>query len=78
MGAIVLSFFDTMLFCAIIVFCAFLFVWALNRFVGITFDGEVMKWGRIVIGLICFIAFLRWLFAVLGMVAYPHYFPGVF
>jgi hypothetical protein len=67
MEIIIIGFFKMLLYCAVIIFVAFLFVWGLNYFLGVTLDGNVMKWGRIVVGLLCFIAFLIWLFSVLGL-----------
>lgn len=78
MPAIVIGFFEMALYCAIIIFVAFLFIWGLQYFLGVTLDANVYKWGKIVVGLLCFIAFLMWLFSVLGLGGgLPSYFPAL-
>src|SRR5688572_30591286 len=67
MGNILLSFFEMLLYCAIIIFVAFIVVWALCTIFGIAIDGDVLKWGKVVVGLLCFIAFLAWVLGVLGL-----------
>jgi hypothetical protein len=77
MAGIVVGFFQMALYCAVIIFVAFLFVWGLKYFLGVDLDANVYKWGKIVVGLLCFIAFLIWLFSVLGLGGgLPNYFPG--
>ncbi len=76
MGGIIIGFFEMALYCAIIIFIAYLFVWGLQFFLGIAIDGNVFYWGKMIIGLLCFIAFLSWLFSVLGLGGgLPHFFP---
>jgi len=78
MGAILIGFLQALLYCAIIIFIAFCFVWAM-RWLGIAIDGDVLKWGRIIVGLICVIVMLTWLLGALGLLggaAYPHFFRG--
>jgi hypothetical protein len=76
MGGIIIGFFQMALYCAVIIFVAFLFVWGLKYFLGVDLDANVYKWGKIVVGLLCFIAFLMWLFSVLGLGGgLPNYFP---
>ena len=73
---IVISFFEMLLFCVFVVFVAFLIVWGFTRILGEQIDANVYKWGKVLVGLICFIAFLVWIGGVLGMgVSFPHYFP---
>lgn len=75
MGGIIIGFFQMALYCAVIIFVAFLFVWGLKYFLGVDLDPNVYKWGKIVVGLLCFIAFLLWLFSVLGLGGgLPNYF----
>jgi hypothetical protein len=67
LGAIIIGFFVMILYCAIIIFIAYLFVWGLQYFLGVAIDANLFYWGRMIIGLICFIAFLTWLFGALGI-----------
>lgn len=65
-GAILIGFLTALLYCAVIIFVALLFVWGM-RFIGVNIDGEVYKWGKIIVGLICVIVMLTWLLGVLGL-----------
>lgn len=69
-GAILISFLYALLYCAIIILIAFLFLTGL-RYVGIGLDPEVEKWGKVVVGLLCLIVLLSWLLHALGMIASP-------
>jgi hypothetical protein len=48
MGAIIIGFLYALLYCAIVILIAFLFVWGM-RFIGISIDGQVYKWGQVVV-----------------------------
>lgn len=65
MGGILIGFLWSLLYCVIVILIAFAFVWAL-RFVGVSIDGSVYKWGQIAVGLICVIIMLTWLLGALG------------
>lgn len=64
-AAILLGFLNVMLYCAIVILVAFVIVWVL-RWMGVNIDGEVYKWGKIVVGLICLIVVVTWLVGLLG------------
>jgi hypothetical protein len=68
MGAIIIGFLYALLYCAIVILIAFLFVWGM-RFIGVSIDGQVYKWGQVVVGLICVIILVSWLLGALGVVA---------
>lgn len=74
-GGLLLGFLNVVLYCAVIILIAFIVVWLL-RFVGIALDGNVLKWGKIVIGLLCLIVIVSWLLSLTGGVAFtgPHFF----
>ena len=74
-AALLLGFLNVALTCAIIILVAFVIVWLLG-FVGIGIDGNVLKWGKIVVGLLCIIVIVGWLLSLLGGgVGYaPHFF----
>lgn len=59
-GAILLGFLNVLLYCAVVVLVAFVIVWVLG-WMGITPSPDVMKWGKIVVGLLCLIAVAAWL-----------------
>ena len=73
MGGILIGFLYALLYCAIVILIAFAFVWGL-RFIGVTIDGQVEKWGKVVVGLICVIILLTWLLTALGMLGGGPYF----
>jgi Ca2+/Na+ antiporter len=50
-----------------VILIAFLFVWGM-RFIGVSIDGQVYKWGQVVVGLICVIILVSWLLGALGVV----------
>lgn len=60
-----ISFLSLLLHCAIIILIAYCIVWLL-KFVGIAIDGNVYKWGQIVVALLIIIAVVAWLFGVAG------------
>ncbi len=74
LGSLLIGFLTALLYCAIVILIAFAFVCAL-RFVGVNIDGNVYKWGHIVVGLICIPVMVTWLLGALGQggSAY-HYF----
>jgi hypothetical protein len=63
---ILISFLNLLLYIAIIVFIAFVIVWVVQSFMGWTIDANVMKWGKVIVGLLCLIAVVAWLAGVLG------------
>ena len=71
MEGILISFLYLLLHLAIIVFVAVCIVWGF-KFIGVTIDGDVYKWGRIIVMLLCVIAVAVWLFSILG------YGPGLY
>lgn len=73
MGAILIGFLYALLYCAIVILIAFAFVWGL-RFIGVSIDGDVYKWGKVVIGLICVIILVSWLLTALGLLGGGTYF----
>ncbi|MET3995984.1 uncharacterized membrane protein (DUF485 family) [Bradyrhizobium sp. S3.9.2] len=63
---ILISFLNLLLYIAIIVFIAFVIVWVIQSFMGWAIDANVMKWGKVIVGLLCLIAVVMWLAGVLG------------
>ncbi len=72
-GSLIIGFLTALLYCAVIILIAFAFVWGM-RVIGVSIDGEVFKWGKIVVGLICIIVMLSWLLGALGLAGSSRYF----
>ena len=64
--AILISFLNLLLYIAIIVFVAYVILWIVRDWFQITIDANVLKFGQIIVGLICLIAVVVWLAGVLG------------
>jgi hypothetical protein len=74
--AILISFLNLMLYIAIIIFVAFVILWVLTSFMGIAIDANVLKWGKVIVGLLCLIAVVVWLAGVIGGgTGLPHFLP---
>ncbi len=71
MPALFLSLLNLVLHCAIIILVACAIVW-LFKLVGIAIDGDVLKWGKIVVGLLIIIAVVAWLFQNVITLAHAH------
>lgn len=57
-------------YCAIIILVAFVILWVLG-WMGVAPSGEVLRWGKIVVGLLCLIVIVGWLLSALGVVSDP-------
>jgi hypothetical protein len=64
-ATILLGFLNVALYCAIIILIAFVILWVLG-WMGIGLSGEVLRWGKIVVGLLCLIVLVSWLVSVAG------------
>ncbi len=70
-----LGFLNVCLYCAIIILVAFAIKMVLEKVFNWTLDGDVLKWGKIVVALLCVIAIVAWLLGALpGVGAAPHFF----
>lgn len=67
MEGVLISFLYLLLYCAIIIFVAFCIVWG-AKYMGVTIDPDVYKWGKVIVGLLIVIAVAIWLFSVLGTI----------
>jgi hypothetical protein len=73
---ILVSFLYLLLKIAIVILVAYAIEWTLRSFIGIQIDGNVYKWGKIVVGLICVVLVVAWLLGALGVYATsPRLFP---
>ena len=72
--AILISFLNLLLYIAIILFIAYVILWVLRDWFAIAIDGNVLKFAKIIVGLICLIAIVVWLASVLGGAPFPHIF----
>lgn len=64
--AILISFLNLLLYIAIILFVAYAILWIVRDWFNISIDANVLKFGKIIVGLICLIAIVIWLAGVLG------------
>lgn len=73
---ILISFLNLLLYIAIILFIAYVILWVVRDWFNITIEANVMKFGKIIVGLICLIAIVIWLADVLGGThIFPHFLP---
>ena len=63
---ILLSFLNLCLYIAIICFIAYVILWVVQSFFGWSVDANVIKFGKIIVALLCLIAVVAWLVSVLG------------
>ena len=63
---ILLSFLNLCLYIAIICLIAYVILWVIQGFFGWAIDANVLKFGKIVVGLLCLIAVVAWLTGVLS------------
>lgn len=75
MSGILLGFIWALIYCAGIILIAFAFVWGFTTVFEKPIDGQVMKWGRILVGLLCFAVLLAWLISALGVAGGFGHFP---
>ena len=73
--SILISFLYLLLYIAIVLLIAYAILWVITSFMGWSVDPNVLKWGQIVVGLICLIAVVVWLAGVLGAGPGLPYFP---
>ncbi len=73
LGSLLIGFLTAVLYCAIVIFIAWVVLWVLQSVFGIAIEGNVLRWGKIIVALICAIVLLTWLFAALGGVAAPPF-----
>lgn len=64
--SILISFLNLLLYIAIVLFIAYIILWVIQSWFGIAIDGNVLKFGQIIVALICLIAIVVWLSGVLG------------
>jgi hypothetical protein len=73
---ILISFLNLLLYLAIVLLIAYIMLWVVRDWFSIAIDANVLKFAKIVVGLICLIAIVVWLSGVLGGgYALPHLFP---
>lgn len=68
-AGLLLSFLNLVLFCALVIFVAFAILWVIKLVFNVTPDGDVLKWGKIVVGLIVVITIIAWLVGAISGVS---------
>jgi hypothetical protein len=72
--AILISFLELMLYIAIICLIAYVILWVITGFFGWSIDANVLKFGKIIVALLCLIAVVVWLSSVMGLGGgFPHF-----
>jgi len=69
-AVLLLGFLNMILDCAITILVAFILVWICTA-AGYPPSADVMKWGKIVVGLICLIIIVSWLLSLTGVLGAP-------
>jgi hypothetical protein len=64
--SILISFLNLLLYIAIVLFIAYILLWVIRDWFGWTIDANVLKFGQIIVGLICLIAIVVWIAGVIG------------
>jgi hypothetical protein len=64
---ILISFLYLLLYIAIILCVAYVILWVVRDWFNINIDPMVLKFAKIIVGLICLIAVVVWISGVLGM-----------
>jgi hypothetical protein len=64
--SLLISFLELLLYLAVVILIAYAIKWVITGFMGWTIDANVLKWGTVVVGLICLIAVVIWLAGVVG------------
>jgi len=68
--SILISFLYLLLHLAIILFVAYAILWVLRDWLGVTLDGNMLKFGQAIVALLCLIAIVIWIAGVTGHTAY--------
>ena len=63
---LLISFAYLLLYIAVICFVAYVLLWVIRDWFGIAVEGNVLKFAKIIVGLIILIAILVWLSGVIG------------
>jgi hypothetical protein len=72
--SVLISFLNLLLYIAIILLIAYVILWVVRDWFNVNIDANVLKFAKIIVGLICLIAVVVWLAGVLGGgVGLPHF-----
>jgi hypothetical protein len=64
--SILISFLYLLLYVAIILCIAYIILWVVRDWFGVAIDGNVLKFAKIVVALICLIALVVWISGAIG------------
>jgi hypothetical protein len=65
--SILISFLSLCLYLAVICLVAYVILWVITGLFGWAVDANVLKFGKIIVALLCLIAIVTWLAGVIGM-----------
>ena len=64
--SLLVSFLNLLLYIAIILFIAYIILWVVQSWFGVAIDANVLKFGKIIVALICLIAIVVWVAGAIG------------
>jgi hypothetical protein len=68
---LLISFLFLLLYIAIVLCIAYAILWVVRDWFGIAIDAMVLKFAKIIVGLICLILVVLWVASALGHVSFP-------
>lgn len=68
---LLISFLYLLLYIAIVLCIAYVILWVVRDWFGVNIDPMVMKFAKIIVGLICLIMVVLWIAGALGHVSFP-------
>ena len=68
--SMLISFLYLLLHLAIILFIAYAILWVLRDWLGVSIDGNMLKFGQAIVVLLCLIAIVIWIAGVTGHTSY--------
>jgi ATP/ADP translocase len=69
---LLISFLYLLLYIAIILCIAYAILWVVRDWFGVSIDPMVMKFAKIIVGLICLIVVVVWIAGALGHTSFPY------
>lgn len=68
---LLISFLFLLLYIAIILCISYVILWVVRDWFGVSIDPMVMKFAKIIVGLICLIVVVIWIAGALGHASFP-------
>jgi ATP/ADP translocase len=68
---LLISFLYLLLYIAVVLCIAYALLWVVRDWFGVSIDPMVLKFAKIIVGLICLILVVIWIASVLGHASFP-------